>query len=625
MRTRGLALIVALLSAGCGERDVARAPALSEGQGRWAGAADSPVGLVIAPREASPPGARAFGETDWGLAWVDALERFGPMPRRMDPTDLRHQLDGCRALVITRAAQSLIGDSARAAVARWIVEGGSLVLERPDGHWRAWVPVGDTVSAVKAAEVTRVAPAWSALAARGSPPESLPVATVAAPVWSAAPGETLLWLDGRAAAVRLTHGRGRVLALGFDLGRWLVALEQGVPSEDFTVRVDAAGGGDPAILQTDDLALPEAPRRRLVPWADRLQQTVIETALEHAGVARWRLLPDSARGLYIVSHDEEGVGDKWFYFADHEHRAGWPATWFVIPTGKTSPSGYARLVASPLDVGVHPNLRPRGRAFSWRAPWRALRPPPLPDLAAEVLASRDEIRRASEQPLVLSRMHYLEWSPRYADRFLWLAHLGIRLDSTYGPDHVGFGYLFGTGLPFRPLDEEGHAIPIWEMPFQAQDDRAFSAADVCSLFSSGRGGGIGLNFHTTTMGGSHPRAEIMDTYLSAPVWAAAAGFRMMSYGTVLGFWEGRRSALRQEWSGDTLVVRADSTRAAGLVLQLPVRAAGRELTALRAGAAGSWSGAAGARRDGAWLDVPVTRTPFEVQALYASTPPRARR
>src|SRR5262249_45478449 len=215
------------------EREAARAPALSEGQSRWVGAADSPVGLVLAPREATKPGPRIFAETDWALAWVDALERFGPPPRRMDPTDLRHQLAGCRALVISRAAQALIGDSARAAVSRWVADGGSLILELPDAHWRPWVPAGDSAQPALVTRATKMAPAWGALAPQGTPAESLPVATVAAPIWCGAAGETLLWLDGEAAAVRLARGRGRVLALGFDLGRWLGALEQGGAAPGF--------------------------------------------------------------------------------------------------------------------------------------------------------------------------------------------------------------------------------------------------------------------------------------------------------------------------------------------------------------------------------------------------------
>src|SRR5262249_38589049 len=128
------------------------------------------------------------------------------------------------------------------------------------------------------------------------------------------------------------------------------------------------------------------------------------------------------------------------------------------------------------------------------------------------------------------------------------------------------------------------------------------------------GSGVGLNFHTTTMGGSRPRALAMDNYLSAPVWAQAAGFRMMTYGSVLEFWEARRSPLHQEWSGDTLTVRSDVTSAAGLVLQLQARGGERACSAIRVAGTGVWRLAGAA--SGPWLDVPVAAAPFQVQALY---------
>jgi hypothetical protein len=604
------ALLLGVALAGCARE--ARSPAVEEVD-PGAATVRSAVGLVTGT-EAQQPG--RFSTTDWGLAWEDALSRHGPPPARLDPTTLRHTLAGRRVLVVTRGAQAVVGDSAIAAVGAWVEAGGRLLLEMPERRWGVWAPawVAGAPVAASAARAT-----WPDLAPLASPPESLAVVTVRAPLAARGPCDTLLWLDGEPAALECAVGRGRVLVLGFDLGCWLVSLQQGVPREDFSVPIDARGGGEPVLRQTDDLVAASAPPRRLVPWADRLQRALVERLEAGMGVARWRLLPGEARGLYLPSHDEEGKGDNWLYYADHERRTGWVATWFVMPRGRLTPRGYAKLAAPPLEVGAHPDLHGEDRAPTWRAGLRRLLGRERPGLAAEVESVRVRLERAGGPPLRLDRMHYLKWSAGYADRFRWLAHLGIRLDSSYGPDRGGFGYVFGTGLPFRPLDERGRVLPLWEAPFQAMDDREFEPRAVHALFANAAGSGVGIIFHTTAMA-YQPRAEMMQTYLDAPAWAREEGFAVMRYGELLDFWQTRGTPLEQRWSGDTLSTSFVPPRPApGLVLQLPLAAAGKGLSAYRL-ATGAWRRAGrpggGEWVEEGWLCVPADSAAGSAEAVY---------
>ncbi len=579
----------------------------------------SPVALLVDSQMNEPAGGKVaarFSAADWGRAWEDALSRYGPLPARIElsGSEIGARLAGRRVIVVTRSAAARADDSTIAALGRWVERGGTLALELPD---RRWAPC---VAAWAAGDPRPVSLARSPLAELeplAAPAESLPVLVPAAPLQVSQSCDTLLVLAGTPAAVMAARGQGRVLVLGFDLGRWLVSLQQGVPAEDFTVRRDSPGGGEPDILQTDDLVAAPSPPRRLIPWADRLQQVLIGRLMAGAGVARWRLLPHAARGIYLCSHDEEGVGDRWLFYAPHELRNGWPATWFVVPHGRITPAGYSELSRGRLEVGAHPDLRPQPRRFRWWAFWRTL-PRRRADLATEVESVRAALRRLSGGPeLRLNRLHYLEWSSGYADRFLVLVRHGIRLDSSYGPDRGGFGYVFGTGLPFRPLDANGHPLPIWEAPLQAQDDREFEPAEVLSLFHHGEGSGIGLIFHTTSMS-SRPKASRLDIYLSAPEWARRAGFETMTYGELLDFWEARRTPFAQAWSGDTLVVRAvPKPPFSALVLQVPLYVGQAELATMQLGE-GPWMPPpkGDLQAGGDWLDIPSAQAAAGARFLY---------
>jgi hypothetical protein len=578
--------------------------------------------LALAPAEAP----KRFAEVDWGMAWQDALERHAAWPDRVEPGRLGESLDGRRLIVVSHGAQSQVSDSAIAALRRWAQDGGSLILELPDERWSACAPALPPGMPAAVAGGTIMGPGLGS---------DLPAVTPFAALEFETPGDTLLWIEGSPVAARFPVGRGEIRVLGFDLGRWLVSVQQGIPRENFTVPADAPTGGLPRLTQPDDLVAADGPVRRMVPGSDRLQRLLLDDAAQAASLARWRLLPDSSRGLYLPSHDEEGAGDNWLYFADHEREWGWPATWFVMSDGRLRPAGYRRLTSPPLEVGSHPDLLFEERANRWRVMVRRVVGRARPGLREQTERVRARVAEAGTQSdLRLSRVHYLSWSVRWADRLLGLADVGIRLDSSYGPDEGSFGYLFGTGLPFRPLDERGRAIPIWEAPFQAMDDREFAPAEVLGLFENAQGSGVGLIFHTNTMA-RVPRADILDTYLSAPEWARKAGFRMMSYGELLDFWEARRARFDQRWSGDTLAVAwAAAPGGSGLTLQLSLEGGGRRMTRWRV-AGGPWRGVppvtpprrrrgpppaspAGARREGAWLSLPADSCRGAVEAIYGA-------
>lgn len=58
------------------------------------------------------------------------------------------------------------------------------------------------------------------------------------------------------------------------------------------------------------------------------------------------------------------------------------------------------------------------------------------------------------------------WTNDWATTFQQLAHAKLRLDNSFGPtsgEH--FGYLFGTGYPYYPIDERGLPLPVLEAPF----------------------------------------------------------------------------------------------------------------------------------------------------------------
>lgn len=460
---------------------------------------DSPVALLAAAPGAAPA---SFDESGWSWAWLNALEQeFGPADV-VDLGSLPPALPPWSGAILAGEP----GEAWRAALDAWVRGGGRLLV---DGCGAGW----------PAAAVDRDF-GWDDLLDR-------PAADA---LRGLAPAATV--------ARRARLGEGTLTVLGMCGGRLLQSLQQGRPAAGFGVEERA---GAPDLRTPVDLSvLP--PETAEVPVADLLERRLLDLAFGDRALAGLWHVPEGRPGAYLPSHDEEGFGDRALFQADHEKEVGARSSFFIIP-GEMSAETIASLCAGGFEVGLHWDRgypRPRMERLGI-GPFRPLqREVTLEDQLAALRRSLPAGCAAAG-----NRNHGLLWTADYAGAFERLGAAGLRHDSTYGPDGDRYGYVFGTGLPFRPLDARGLPLPILEVPFQFQDDERFERDFVERFLEASAAGQfvhVGLLAHPTTMGW-RPSVDRFDAWLES--YEEARG-RDQWIGTIAGiadFWA-RRTATR---------------------------------------------------------------------------------
>ncbi len=412
--------------------------------------------------------ARNFDQALWSHAWAGLLEQELGAPSVLDLEDLSPgHLGQARLIVFTRSAtgQEPAPELLR-AIRQAAEEGTAVVLEMPSAGWSDLSGV-----VLSPAPVNLQGSFWRGqLLEFEEFPASLEGGVAGSSLRELRRIPVFTWLvQGRAleptvrALGRLSgqpllyvrpEGRGFVLTLGFDLACQVHALQQGAPGGPGFV-VPESRGLIPGLSESQDLVLDLGLLDNRVPYADLLEGWIVAMAEQAAGpLPGWWRFPFADDGVAVLSHDEEGRGREAFRELEAlQARLGIPSTVFAL-AGRNLPQLWSE---GAEDLELHWN-----RFLAGDFP-----PYERPDLRAQV-ARLQAVRGTRPR---LNRTHFLAWGREYTEPFQQMAAAGLELDSTYGPNR-GRGYLFGTGLPFRVLDQDGRPLPLWEWPFVSQEDWA---------------------------------------------------------------------------------------------------------------------------------------------------------
>lgn len=364
-----------------------------------------------------------------------------------------------------------------------------------------------------------------------------------------------------------------LVELGLPATTELVRMQQGWHGEAMALRgsTEPFPGVPPGFIQPHALVPAGTPRIALEPLADRRERTMWARVEQHAPLPRWWYFPHAAAGVVVSSHDEEGFGDRSVWMSQHEAAAGVRSTVFAIAGAALTRDGAADLLATGSDVQLHWN-----RGFFGLQPERRLGLGPFQPLVRTLsLAEQQQALRAllpQGAEVELNRNHGLVWDPQWGRSFRILAAAGIVGDSSYGPTGPGrFGYLFGTGLPFRPLDDNGFPLPLHEIPFLFQDDEEFTPALQIELLERSLQGDHQLImpiYHVNTMARA-PSLDRLQGWLELSRRAHEHAHRVMDLGAFLRFWLDRaRSPIRSSFRDGTLEVEVEA-RTVGLTLRVP--------------------------------------------------------
>jgi hypothetical protein len=551
---------------------------------------DAPEGdvlLVLDSEEiARTSRAHSFRAQDWSCAWLNLLhQEVGPIATCEVGEFGRAMVEPRRLVIITRSARATVGVGEGVILETYLRGGGRVAIEWPGekilpmaGLRASGDPEILTGLEWLAAEPPIAAREKQALLLLRAGLLRLPVAVESTEVVVRA------WLgDDRKKMPIVTErpiGNGRLISVLLDVGRALVANQQGTPVTD-RYEVSERHGDYPDILEPDDLVADPALRDNLVPHVDIFEELVFGLLQRPSGadgapppLASLPIIgrtPMGARGLFAMTHDEDMQGDdKCRAIVQATKAAGGKSTVLVIPHPRVadlwSPASVRSLVDAGAEIGLHWNQYPM--------PWGWGKFEPISkvfSLSSQVAMWRPYLPGA----LVSNRNHYLIWTRDWAQAFRLLAAQGIAIDSTYG-SNKGRGYLFGTGSPFLAIDDNGLPLPIQEVPFLNQE--TWGKADL-AFFEKVLGDNAD-RYHGCYVGIFHPHLDFKadsiggmkgaEFYARVIALAKERGYRFVTLSELDQLERSRWQArITSRWNDNQLSADVD-VPADGLALYLPL-------------------------------------------------------
>ena len=496
-----------------------------------------------------------FDRMDWSLAWINLLEQEVGAYAHLEYERVGPEPGKGRAVVIVAGSAAPRFSAAQIESLRAFVNrGGVLVLDRPGPTWATLSGIELGQASFSEAHMSDAAPdilgseVRKALAAT-TLPFPVSIHTLTKP---AGPDvENLLSFDEKPALVARRLGQGAVISTTFDPGRLLVTMQQGKPEP--TYQVQKRWGYYDHVLESHDLVWHQAYLENAIPAADVLERTILAAIRRYSPLPCWWAFPGDAMGLLLMTHDEDEYGSSQCQLLlDHEKKIGARSTFFLM-TGRRVKDGWPpEAIRSFADQGADLELH-------WkRDPWLTgiwkLEPiSRVFSLADQIDFYRGALEAGGVTPgPLMNRNHYLMWASDagfrnndtdYTRTFRVMYRHGVVMDATYGPNRQGRGYLFGTGRPFYPMDQDGQHIPIREMPFVSQEDwGGEDEAWFRKLFQESRD-----LYHTAICCIFHPHL-IVRTEAGNRLWksvyesAAASGHPAMTFRDYYHFLEKRRTS-----------------------------------------------------------------------------------
>jgi hypothetical protein len=407
--------------------------------------------------------ASTFDEMDCSYSWFNMLwQEHGSFATTMTQSLSPELLAGRSVVVVPRRVAAAMPATGITALAGFVRGGGQLVLEQPTESWSRLAGVKITGKATLAQQITSA----EGLGVHGPMRKHLPNAPLAgqllehAPVaaWPQGPG--LLDVDGQPGLMTQAFGEGRVYTLLFDLGCTSLALQQGKPTRGMEFGpADAPERGDTSVRVAH-----ERMKTSKVPYSDLLERALLDQLSQLRPLPRLWPFPGTQAGAVILTHPTPQNTRAAVGFADWSHKQQGSATVFLA-ADRLDAEQEGLLRTAQADVGL---LWVRGVA---REPIvRTIGLGGLRPLAQEYTLEEQarELEGKLLQPgaMRLVRVEQGGFDNQWSDTFRQLADARVHLDISMGPGAVDeVGYLFGTGFPYYPLDEQGLPLPLLELPF----------------------------------------------------------------------------------------------------------------------------------------------------------------
>lgn len=277
----------------------------------------------------------------------------------------------------------------------------------------------------------------------------------------------LAWIAGRdwalpfPAIVTGTYGAGRFAIFTYDLATSTVLFHQGRREQASTgPNPDFDGDG---LYCPSDLFIGYRDRTLLdLPQAD-LQQQILVRILEwmnepRAPLVRLWYYPDAAPAIVLLNGDSDGMTRpqmEWYTNMVEAH--GGQYTVYLM-----------EMHLQHLTPEMERDYRRRGHSAGPHI-WHSLKPT-VEEMRQRIQEEVELFEERYGYPPKTTRHHCVIW-PGWVETAKALADAGFRMDTNYrAGDHQQYGYLTGSGLPMRFIDEDGDFIEIFEQETLFCDD-----------------------------------------------------------------------------------------------------------------------------------------------------------
>lgn len=414
--------------------------------------------------------AEKFTELDCSYGWFNALwQHFGSFATALNRNLSPEMLAGRSAVIVPRRVAAAMPSTGISALAGFARSGGQVIVEHPAEGWELLTGVSTSGKVREARTITSA----TGLGVHGPMRRHLPNTPLTGkllptPSLETYPtGPTLLEVDGQPGFTVNKLGEGHVYAFLFDFGCTVTSIQQGLPDEG--MRFGRKPGTYP--LPVDERVAHKRMLTSHVPYADLLERALFHRLSETRPMPRLWMFPGQQAGAVMLSHPTDTNVRAAVGYADWARQNDASSTVFVAPD-IISPTEAALLRETGAELGLlwvtgdtrEPVTEPVGVG--------AIKP-----IVRELTLSqqRQQLSMAlpGEEGVSFGRVEASLWTNDWDTTFRQLRAAGLQADNSFGPtDAEHYGYLFGTGYPYYPIDDRGLPLPILEYPFVLQGKNA---------------------------------------------------------------------------------------------------------------------------------------------------------
>lgn len=395
-----------------------------------------------------------FSKKDWSAAWIDTFEQeIGPITIATPKTLTHEILMRSRILVLSASVASSVPDGIIEKIRTRVREGMIVVLERPKGKLR------ETFSADGKGEL-RKSSSISFGPSFGIEDEKLKkiplFGSFQASLSARKKSESYIAFNGAPTIYSVPIGKGAALTIEFEYGKEIVALQQGLPNDDFSIKKRDTLRSE---YLTSDLVADPSLLGESIPIADLLERTLVWKAIGALKpiAALWPF-PKTSDGVLLFLHDDKSLGEDAFWLGELEKEND--ATGTFLFSSDAFSEQEQKFNRKGNEIGflwktkASNSLQERMGVMGWKPLTR-----PLGILAQhKYLLEATGIDHVTTSAILDSR-----WLERWDEPFRNLAAIGVRIDTSYEVEATS-GYNFGTGFPFLALSRDGIPIGLREQP-----------------------------------------------------------------------------------------------------------------------------------------------------------------